>query len=198
MPGELLLKALSLEKDVISKSESGISWTSDRVTYPAELKGQLLPDDVYHKSGTVLRIYKEGGWGGLFHGDDILFTVHGEFRPYEVLVEDESGDPSSWVTPVLADVYVTYDSAASGGKATLSKVDIHVTALDTVRPPSENPRIRFVCQGSYEPAPSGHIRFEFVIEVDQQAGVSLVENRSSVDAVVTDNSPNGVQLTVAD
>lgn len=203
MPTETLLKALSIEKDVVSQSDSGISWTSDRVTYPAELRGQLLPEDVHHRSRTVLEVYKEGALAGLFSRDNIFFTLHGDFRPYEQLIED---DPASIVPPVMADVYVTYDARMTSGvgaKAAMSKVDVHFNALDMVRPPAEDPRIRFVCQGHYEPAGGsltgdGYVPFEFVIEVDQQARISLAEDRSSVDAVVTDNSPDGVRLTVAD
>lgn len=193
--GETLLKALEIEKDVVSKSESGISWTSDRVTYPQELKGQARPDDVYPNSATALRISKEGAFSGLFSADDILFTLYGNFRPYDQLIEN---DPYSVVTPVMADVYVSYDSRWSGGKATMSKVDVRFNALDTLSPPQENPKIQFLCQGSYEPAGGGYIPFEFVFEVDAQANVSLVENRSSTDATLTDNSPQGVELTVSD
>jgi hypothetical protein len=131
----------------------------------------------------------------MYPADDILFSLHGDFRAYEVWIEN---DPNSVVTPVMANVYVTYDSRWSGGKAAATKLDIHFNALDTVFPPIEDPMIRYVCQGHYEPAGGGYIPFEFVIEIDQQANVNLIENRSSPGAVVTDNSPKGIGLTVAD
>ena len=195
MGAEFVLKGLAVAKDVISRSDSGITWTSDQVTYPADLKDNLLPEDVFPKSARLLRISKEGSYDGLFASDDILFTLYGKFRAYEEVIQD---DPESVITPVIADAYISYDAHWSGGKATMSKADVHFTALDTVAGTADNPKIQFLCQGHYDPAPDGYIAFEFVVEVDQEANVNLAEDRSSSDAVVTDNSPNGVQLGVAD
>jgi hypothetical protein len=47
MPTELLVKGISIARDVLGKSDSGIHWTSDTVTYPADL--QVLPEDVYNR-----------------------------------------------------------------------------------------------------------------------------------------------------
>lgn len=194
MPAELVLKALSVYKDTVGRSESGISWTSDQVTYPADLKGQLLSDDVFSKSGQVLVISKSGGLNGLYAGDNIPFAVHGDFRAYDQVIEN---DPASIVMPVMANVYVSYEPSLSE-KATLTEVEVHFTALDTIFGKAEDPRIRYVCEGHYDPAGPGDIRFAVVVEVDQNANVYLVENRSGPDVSLTDNSPNGVYLTVAD
>jgi hypothetical protein len=111
-----------------------------------------LPDDVYPKTATAVRIYKDGAFDGLFQSDDLLFTLYGKFRAYDQQIEN---DPHSIITPVIADAYISYDAHWSEGKATMSKVDIRFTALDTVVPPSDDPKIQFLCQGHYEPSPSG-------------------------------------------
>jgi hypothetical protein len=192
MSTEFVLKALNVTRGVVAKSESGITWTSDQVTYPADLAGGVLPDDAYSKSKTVLYIHKEGAWAGMYPADDIWFSLHGHFRAYEQLIEN---DPHSVVTPVMANVYVTYD-AQLGSKAAATKVDVRFNALNTAFPPANDPRIRYVCQGHYEPAGGGHIPIHLVIEVDSEGKVKLIENRSSPNAVVADDPPRGIDLTV--
>lgn len=194
MTGPLVLKAIQIYRQIVGTSESGLTWSSDQITYPADLAGQILPDDAYDNSRSAAFIHKSGGMDGLFADDNMNFTVHGNFRPYSQVVED---DPASVVTPVLANVYVSYEPGFSQ-KATETELEIHFTALNTAFSTAEDPRVRFVCQGHYDPAGVGDVRFEVVIEVDTQANVTLVENRSGPDTVVTDNSPDGFNLTIAD
>jgi hypothetical protein len=190
----IVLQAIQIARQTFGTSESGITWSSDQITYPSNLVGQVLPDDANDRSQTVAWIHKTGGLDGLLADDSIYFTVHGNFRPYSQVILD---DPASVVTPVLANVYVSYYSAL-GQKATETQLEIHFTALDTAFNSAEDPRVRFICEGHYDPAGPGDVRFAVVVEIDTQANVTLIENRSGPDTIVTDDSPNGFDLTLPD
>lgn len=132
MPGEadIALRAMSIVPTIISKGQDGVSYTSDQITYPSDLAA--VPDDAYPKIGIVAGI---GKVGSLYHGDSIDFNLHGEFRPYDQLIED---DPNSVVTPIMANVYVDLYSSEKAGS---SELEIHFTALKTAYGTAKDPRI---------------------------------------------------------
>jgi hypothetical protein len=130
------LKAISVLKDVVSKGQGGLAYTSDQITYPNDL-GQV-PDDAFPKTQNVASMSKPAS---LYAGDSITFEVHGEFRAYDQLILD---DPNSIVMPVMANVYVDLYSSE---KADLTELEIHFTALQTPYGTAQDPRIRFLCEG---------------------------------------------------
>jgi hypothetical protein len=189
MPGEteLVLKGISIVKDVISKGQGGVSYTSDQITYPHDL--ERVDEDVVSKMNAVASI---GKTGALF-SDAISFYVHGEFRAYDQPIEN---DPNSLVMPVMANVYVDLQSSE---KATLTELEIHFTALQTPFGTADDPRIRFLCEGHYDPAGTGDTRFRAVVEIDQNAKVNVIEQqKTGGDGALTDESPNGFSLTIED
>jgi hypothetical protein len=191
MPGEadIALKAISIVPNIISKGQDGVSYTSDQITYPSDLAA--VPDDAYPKIGSVAGI---GKFGSLYHGDSIEFNLHGEFRPYDQLIED---DPNSVVTPIMANVYVDLYSSEKAGS---SELEIHFTALKTPYGTAKDPRIRFLCEGHYDPAGTGDLRFRAVVEIDQNANVNVVEGPQITggEGEVHDYSPNGFSVSAPD
>jgi hypothetical protein len=182
----LVLKEISVLKDMVDKGQGGISYTSDQITYPKDL--ERVDDTIYSRTQPIASIHKSGY---VYHSDDIVFYVHGEFRAYDQLILN---DPNSVVTPVMANVYVDLDHSEKAG---LTQLEIHFTALQTPFGSPEDPRIRFVCDGHYDPAGSGDTRFRAVVEIDGQANVNVVESEvTGGDGVLTDNSPKGFDLTV--
>jgi hypothetical protein len=191
MPGEgdIALKAISIIPKINSQGQDGVSYTSDQITYPSDLA--VVPGDAYPKIGSVAEIFK---LGSLYHRDTFEFNLRGEFRPYDQLIED---DPNSVVTPIMANVYVDLYSSEKAGA---SELEIHFTALKTPYGTAKDPRIRFLCEGHYDPAGTGDLRFRAVVEIDQNANVNVVEGPQITggDGEVHDNSPNGFSVSAPD
>ena len=183
--GDILSTTVSVLKDMVNQGQGGITYTSDQITYPSDLDN--VADAVTGRQ-TVAYIYKNGSF---YEDDAITFMLHGEFRAFEQLVE---GDPSSITTPIMANVYVDLESSKKAG---LTELEIHFNAMQKAYGRDEDPRIRFVCNGRYDPAGSGDTRFRVVLEVDQNANVTVIESQvTGGDGVLQDNSPNGFSLTV--
>lgn len=190
--GGFVLKALSFVKDFVSKGQGGLTYISDQVKYPGDLA--QVPDDAVLKTQQVAYIHK---LGSLYASDDITFFVHGNFRAYSQSIED---DPNSIVMPVLANVYVDLEDSQ---KAELTELEIHFTALETPYGTAQDPRIRFLCEGHYDPAGSGDARFRAVVEIDQNANVNCVGDDdhpkiTGGDGAINDDSPNGFGVTIQD
>jgi hypothetical protein len=185
MSVDFVLKGINVVRDFSAKSQSGLTWTSDQITYPHDL-GQV-PDDAYPHSKTVAYFYKEAS---LFAGDRIAWGMHGNFRPFFQLVE---GDPNSITPPVIANVYVGLDSV---DKADRSELEIHFKALETPYGTPEDPRIRFLCEGHYDAAGTGECTFRAVVEIDANANVTCVEGPQITggEGQISDSSPNGFYL----
>jgi len=182
---DVLSKTVSVLKNMVDRGQGGVTYTSDQITYPSDLDNV---EDALTRRQTVAYIYKDGSF---YEDDAITFMLHGEFRAYEQLVE---GDPNSITTPIMANVYVDLERSKKAG---LTELEIHFNALHAAYGPDEDPRIRFVCDGRYDPAGSGDTRFRVVLEVDQNANVTVVESQvTGGDGVLHDSSPNGFSLTV--
>ncbi len=184
----LALDGISLVKDIVSTNEGGVGYKSDQITYPAGL-GQV-PDDASPKTPTVFSV---GKLGSLFHDDSILFTLRGSFRAYEQTIID---DPDSILAPVMANVYVQLEASAKSG---FSSLEVQFTALQTPYGTAQDPRIRFNVEGHYDPAGPGDTLFHGVIEIDQQANVTLIESAIAAgDGAISDNSPAGFGVSIPD
>jgi hypothetical protein len=181
----VVLKAVSVLKNMVDKGQGGVNYSSDQITYPHDL---ALVDDAVSKSKMVAYIHKSGY---VYQSDAISFSVYGEFRAYDQVIEN---DPNSVVTPVMANVYIDLDQS---DKAGLTELDIRFTALNTAFGTAEDPRIRFVCDGHYDPAGSGDTRFRAVVEIDQQANVNVIDKQvTGGDGIISDESPSGFSVTV--
>lgn len=183
-----VMKMVSVLKDMSSASQSGVSYTSDVATYPHDLA--QVPEDAYAGQQAVLFVHKQGY---AYHDDQITFMVSGNFRAYDQLIE---GDPHSITMPVLANVGVHLEQVKKAGLTTL---EVGFAAYPTPYGTPEDPRIRFHCEGHYDPAGSGDTRFAAVVEVDQHANVNVIEGHVvGGDGELTDNSPAGFAMGVND
>jgi hypothetical protein len=185
----LVLKGVTVLKGMFDKGQGGITYTSDQITYPDDLKA--VPDDLTRSGGSMAACIGKRGY--VYASDNIWFRVQGQFREYDQTI---LGDPNSVTTPVMANVYVDLEESEKAG---LTELEIHFTALRTPYGTAEDPKIRFVCDGRYDPAGTGDTRFRSVLEIDQKGYVNVIEHDvTGGDGVMSDDSPNGFFLTIAD
>jgi hypothetical protein len=183
---EPVLKTLSVLRDLTSDSQSGVSYSSDQVTYPHDL--DRVPEDAYAREQTALYVHKQGY---AYRDDQISFAVRGSFRAFDQLI---LGDPASITVPVMANVDVYLNGV---DKAGLSTLEVRFSADATPYGTAEDPRIRFRCEGHYDPAGAGDTRFTAVLEVDQHANVNIVAAQvTGGDGQLGDNSPAGLSLAI--
>jgi hypothetical protein len=187
----IALEAISVVKDFVSKGQGGLNYSSDQITYPRDLA--QVPEDANSKEVMVANVHKAGS---LYASDELTFSVYGQFRAYDQTIID---DPNAIVTPVMANVYIDLTSSEKAG---LSELEIHFTALQTPYGNGTDPRIRFLCEGHYDPAGSGDFRFRAVVEIDQNGNVNCLEDDppriTGGDGVISDDSPHGFDVTIQD
>ena len=180
-----VLEYIKVEHDYMSSGSGGLVYSSDMVTYPRDLQ---RVDDAYPKTNQVAYFGKQG----YVYTDKVWFELHGEFRPFEQLIE---GDPNSITMPVMANVYITL--AQFSDMSSKSELSISFKAMDTAYGTAEDPRIRFLCEGHYDPALTGDTRFRAVLEVDQNANVNVIEYGITMgDGVLSNESPSGFALRI--
>jgi hypothetical protein len=183
---DIVLKEVEVLSKMSSRAQDGIVWSSQQITYPRDLG--RVDDDVFPRTQLVLSIFNNSPF---FEDDEIEFYVKGDFRAYEQLILN---DPNSIVTPVMANVRIELDSVKKSGS---TKLDVSFTALETSFGTAEDPRIRFECNGHYDPAGDGDTKFNAMIEIDQQANVTVVSTRVvGGDGELGDNSPKGFTLRI--
>lgn len=183
---EPVLKTLSVLRDMTNDSQSGVSYTSDQVTYPHDL--ERVPEDAYGREQAALYVHKQGY---AYHNDQISFAVRGNFRAFDQLI---IGDPNSVTLPVMANVDVYLNGI---DKAGLSTLEVRFSADATPYGTAEDPRIRFRCEGHYDPAGGGDTRFTAILEVDQHANVNVIGAQvTGGDGEIVDNSPAGFSVGI--
>lgn len=179
--------AIKVVPDYVSKGSGGLTYASDQITYPADLPS--VPDDAYNASKTAVWFSRANG---LFGNEGLVFSVYGNFRQFEQKIE---GDPDSVTKPVMANVYFDLERVLDE-MSSKSELSVSFKALEKPYLPSpEDPRIRFVCEGHYDPLGSGDIRFRAILEVDQNANINVLElTKTDGEGNLSDNSPNGFSV----
>jgi hypothetical protein len=183
---EPVLKTLNVLRDMTSDSQGGVSYTSDQVTYPHDL--ERVPEDAYPSAQAALYVHRQGY---AYRDDQISFAVRGNFRAFDQLI---LGDPNSVTLPVMANVDIYLNGVEKAGHTTL---EVRFSADATPYGTAEDPRIRFRCEGHYDPAGTGDTRFTAVLEVDQHANVNVIGAQvTGGDGEIVDNSPAGFSLSI--
>jgi hypothetical protein len=188
MTEEAALAAIGVVSGYISGGSGGLSHSSDMNTYPKDLASV---GDAYPREHTAAFIYKQGE---LFT-DELTFEVHGDFRAYDQQILE---DPNSIVWPVMANVYITLAGALAANKiSSKSELSIAFKAMETAYGTPQDPRVRFLCEGHFDPALTGDTQFRVVLEVDQDANVNVIQQEITIgDGVLADNSPRGFSLHI--
>jgi hypothetical protein len=131
-----------------------LSYDSDQITYPKDLP-RVAKTKSMERTVASFRSY------GLFSNNKTDFKLYGEF----------SSDPES---PIMANVYFSLDNTTEYSYSALS---FSAKALATPYGTPEDPRIRFVCTGRFDPAGKGDCRYRVVIEINKYGHATCIEQK---------------------
>ncbi len=155
----LVLGGISIVQAAIQGSQGGLSYTSDQITYPRELE---RVGNARSKSETAAYFFS----AGMFTDNETRFKVHGDFS--------DSYERANRSNRVMANVYIDLDETTSYSQSLLT---FNARALQTPYGTPEDPKVRFVCSGRFDPAGPGDCSYRVVLEVDQHCKVNTVESQ---------------------
>jgi hypothetical protein len=153
------LAGLGIIQDRISYSTGGLQYNSDQISYPNDLRrvGRREP---------IARTIAEFRSIGLFSDNKTVFKLHGDFS--------DSYEDANETNRVMANVYIDLDDSSSYDYSFLS---FRAVALQTPYGTPEDPRIRFVCSGRFNPAGVGDCNYRVVLEIDQHGDANCIEKK---------------------
>ena len=103
---------------------------------------------------------------GLVDDNHTTFNLHGDFTPNFATAAAGKG--------FMANVYITLDETTEYSKSTLS---FSATALLSAYGDAANPKLRFRCEGRFDPVGSGDCRYGFLVEVDQFGDTNIIQSK---------------------
>ncbi len=153
----LVMGGLAIGQSQINQVSGGLVYDSDQITYPKDLArvGKTTTKSV--KAAEFMSL-------GMFSDNKTVFNVHGEFS--------DSAEPPTDKNRVMANVYIDMASTTTYSKSDLS---FHAKALQTPYGTPEDPKVRFACNGRFDPAGPGDVSYRAVLEVDQHGNVAVIE-----------------------
>lgn len=149
---------VGLVQNQINGSQGGLTYSSDQLTYG---EGERTVGRARHVSRQAARFFS----AGLIFNNATTFKLHGEFG------QGQDGKPRMFNVYIDLDETTTY--AAQGGSA----LSFSARGLQTPYGTPEDPRLRFVCSGRFDPAGLGDCAYRVVLEVDKGGFVSVVESK---------------------
>lgn len=171
--GEALTAVGILQSQVSAKS-GGLTYDSDQITYPEELK---MTGNAVSQSCGAAHFFSAGA---LFD-NDTEFWVFGDFD-------------ASPKNPILANVRLNLKRTTSYSESSLS---FSAKALKTAFGTPDDPKIRFECFGRFDPAGPGDCSYRAVIEVDKWCTVKCVGSEiTNGNGKLTGYDVNGFGLIV--
>jgi hypothetical protein len=101
---------------------------------------------------------------GAFTDTLTKFVLHGDFS--------DSSEPAVSGNRVMANVYIDLDNTTTYYK---SELGFKCIGLQKPYGTPDDPRLRFVCTGRFDPAGPGDLSYRAVLEVNQHGKVNCVE-----------------------
>jgi hypothetical protein len=151
------LAGLGLLQNQVNNPGEGLSYTSDQVTYPKELQrvGQTT-----RVNKTIARFRSFGAFS-----DNVTdFNLDGEFS--------KSYEKNNGTNRTMANVNIDLANTTSYSS---SRLTFQAKALQTPYGTPENPKIRFVCSGRFDPVGIGDCNYRVVLEIDQHGNAYCIE-----------------------
>jgi hypothetical protein len=155
----LALSGLGIVQNQVNGSQGGLNYTSDQITYP---NGLQTTGDAKGKTIQAAKFFSSGA----FSNNETKFCVHGYFGQ-----KDKEGRPT------LANVYIDLEETTSYTSPGGSLLSFNARAEQTPVGTPNNPRIRFVCSGRFDPAGVGDCSYRVVLEIDQYGSVKVIKKQ---------------------
>jgi hypothetical protein len=174
----LALAAGGLLQGQVNGKQDGLTFSSSVLQYPKE-QARVGPN-LKHVSKLAAEFFA----GGSVFDNKTKFYLRGEFS--------DSSAPPTATNRVMSNVYIDVESTTTYYASTLSFAAI---GLDTAYGTAADPKLRFVCQGRFDPAGAGDVGYRAVLEIDQHANVNCVEfSLIHGDAFVYQSTTEGFRI----
>jgi hypothetical protein len=145
------LAALGIIQNQVNASNGGLNYSSDQVTYPKDLN--MVPGETRSVNKEIAYFFSAGG----FIDNKTKFNLCGDFGENTMAnVRIELAETTSYYTSALS---------------------FTAKALQTPYGTKENPKIRFVCSGRFDPAGIGDCSYSVILEVNDMAMVKVIERQ---------------------
>lgn len=175
----VVLGGIGIVQTAIQGSQGGLSYTSDQITYPKELERVGSAES---RSSDAAYFFSSG----IFTDNKTRFRVHGDFS--------DSYEQPNRSNRVMANVYIDLAETTTYSQSLLT---FNARALQTPYGTPEDPKVRFVCSGRFDPAGPGDCSYRVVLEIDQHCTVNAVETQiTNGEGNLMNLSPIGFGLIV--
>ncbi len=155
----LILGGIAIIQSQVNAVSGGLSYSSDQITYPSGLASPMPAS-----SKTINKRVASFFSAGVFSNNDTSFNLHGDFS--------NSFENATAANRFMANVYIDLEDTTEYSKSDLS---FNAKALQTAYGTAENPKIRFVCSGRFDPTGPGDCRYRFTLEVDQYGSTTVID-----------------------
>lgn len=155
----VVLSGVSVAQDRISYSTGGLEYSSDQISYPKDL--DMVENNI--TKSTVVAEFRSG----LFSENKTVFQLHGEFS--------DNYQKANGKNRVMANVYIDRDPDTTSYY--ISSLKFNARALEKPYGTPDDPKIRFVCNGRFDPAGIGDCEYRVVLEVNQHGDVSCIDSK---------------------
>ena len=153
------LSGVSVVQDRLASTQGGLSYSSDQITYPRDLERVGATKPVNRTVATFTSI-------GMFTDNETEFSLHGDFS--------DSYETATTSNRTMANVYIEIENTTTYSQSLLT---FSARALATPYGTPQDPKIRFVCTGRFDPAGSGDCSYYVVLEINQHGHAHAVEGR---------------------
>jgi hypothetical protein len=145
----LAMGGTSILQSQINEAPGGLSYESDQISYPSEQK--QVPPGAREVSVRAAEFFSPGR----FVDNHTVFNLHGVFAK-----------------GTMANVYIDLAETTTYAKSELS---FKAVAMQTAYGTPEDPQLRFVCTGRFDPAGPGDASYRAGLEVDQTGSVNCID-----------------------
>ncbi|MES0489514.1 MAG: DUF4157 domain-containing protein [Leptospirales bacterium] len=153
----LVMGAISIGQTIMGPTTGSLTYQSDQISYPSGLKGVKIKKAI----STEVAVFRSFG---MVTDNETIFKVHGNFS--------NSYEKANEKNRYMANVYMDLDKTTTYSQSALS---FSAKALTTPYGTPQDPKVRFVCRGRFDPAGSGDCMYRAVIEIDQYGNANCVE-----------------------
>lgn len=146
----LVMGAVSLA-DGVPLTKGGLSYQCDQLSFPADQ--QPVSKEAHSVSVRAAEFLSKGR----FSDNHTVFNLHGDFGQ-----------------GVLSNVHIDLDETTTYFRSELS---FRATGMNVAYGTADDPRLRFVCTGRFDPVGRGDATFRAVLEVDRGGNVYCIESK---------------------
>jgi hypothetical protein len=159
----LVMGGVAIAQSQANNVVGNLTYDCDQMSYPDAV--DIAGVDLKPKHRKAAEFFSKGVWSD----NHTIFKLHGDFSDTD---EPVKSDKDGRVTNrILKNVYIDLATTTTYDKSDLS---FKAKGLKNPYGKPEDPRLRFVCSGRFNPLGSGDCVYRAVLEVDQHGNVNCL------------------------